>query len=399
MEKIRIPLLNDRHTHVSFYAALGAAVDLSGCSTLGGALEALAAGPGPLIAARGWKDNLYDLPRADLDRLPPAAVCNISLHSFRLNSGARDLLRRGHPEIVANIDDQDWVERHLPDLFELFTLAGGAAGIPAFMDGLARQGVWAAADMLVSSDEAALALMDKYPGRAGLWASRAGLEKLGPAARSALLGIKLFADGALGARSAALKTPYLDAGTGVLLHTAEGLRTMLEEAAALAGGAAVHAIGDAALDLALDALEGARASAGPFRARIEHAQLITRAQALRARRLGVTLCMQPNFSGDSVCYADRLPAAYLPLNNPFRMLIDEAGFVPGADLVFGSDGMPHGAEEALRSALFPPYPGQRLTLGEFTAGYCLPDLSAGHIDAEIDAAAREVRVSVSLKEW
>ena len=38
--------------------------------------------------------------------------------------------------------------------------------------------------------------------------------------------------------------------------------------------------------------------------------------------------MQPNFSEDSRQYADRLPAGFPCLNNPFRMLIDEAGFVP-----------------------------------------------------------------------
>jgi len=51
------------------------------------------------------------------------------------------------------------------------------------------------------------------------------------------------------------------------------------------------------------------------------------------------------------------------------MLIDEAGFVPGVDLLFGSDGMPHGPEYALRWSLFPDYEEQRLSIKEFEAGY------------------------------
>jgi len=51
------------------------------------------------------------------------------------------------------------------------------------------------------------------------------------------------------------------------------------------------------------------------------------------------------------------------------MLIDEAGFVPGEDLIFGSDGMPHGAAAAVRQALSPPYPDrQALAIDELIAG-------------------------------
>jgi hypothetical protein len=108
--------------------------------------------------------------------------------------------------------------------------------------------------------------------------------------------------------------------------------------------------------------------------------------------------MQPNFSGDSVSYADRLGARYARQNNPFRMLIDEAGFVPGKDLFFGSDGMPHGAAAALEGALFPPMAGQRLTLEEFAAGYCLPDLEAGWLELSIDPGRKKVGVKVRLKD-
>ena len=262
------------------------------------------------------------------------------------------------------------------------------------MAGLAALGVWAAGDMLVTSGAAARLLTRSYPGRVTLWTEPEYYEKLGTEARAAVHGIKLFADGALGAGTAALAGNYRGGGKGVLLHTDAELLALILSAAAFTGRVAIHAIGDAALEQVLAALEQA-ARKKKFEARLEHAQLITLKQALRARKLGVTLCMQPNFSADSIDYADRLPARCLRGNNPFRMLIDRAGFMPGRDLLFGSDGMPHGAQAALEGALFPPYPGQRLSLGEFAAGYCLPDFKAGWIDVTVDEGKKKVRVKVS----
>jgi hypothetical protein len=51
------------------------------------------------------------------------------------------------------------------------------------------------------------------------------------------------------------------------------------------------------------------------------------------------------------------------------MLIDHAGFVPGQDLIFGSDGPPHGMEYFLESCLFRPLASQTLKFKEIIAGY------------------------------
>jgi hypothetical protein len=74
------------------------------------------------------------------------------------------------------------------------------------------------------------------------------------------------------------------------------------------------------------------------------------------------------------------------------MLIDRVGFTPGVDLYFGSDGMPHGAHEALRQSLFPRggHADQVLRLDEFVAGYCLPDFSMGALEVDVDSSAHRV---------
>ncbi len=62
----------------------------------------------------------------------------------------------------------------------------------------------------------------------------------------------------------------------------------------------------------------------------------------------------------------------------------------------GSDGMPHGAQYALEFSLFPPHPGQVLTLMEFQAGYCRKDQQPGHIEVEIDPHSKTVVSNVIL---
>ena len=115
---------------------------------------------------------------------------------------------------------------------------------------------------------------------------------------------------------------------------------------------------------------------------------------MKARDLNLTLSMQPNFNMDSIDYADRLTKAYCERNDPFRMLIDKAGFKPGENLVLGSDGMPTGVFGSLPASLFPPVEGQRLTLDEYVAGYCTDNFDKGYIEVEIDNANRKVDMKI-----
>ena len=71
------------------------------------------------------------------------------------------------------------------------------------------------------------------------------------------------------------------------------------------------------------------------------------------------------------------------------MLIDDAGYVPGKDLLLGSDGMPHGLVGALQNGLFPPVESQRLSMDELLAGYGA-DRTQGHITVDIDYERRLV---------
>jgi len=182
-----------------------------------------------------------------------------------------------------------------------------------------------------------------------------------------------------------LKVPYLTGKKGILVYSDEELQAMITQVAKLNKAVALHAIGDKATEQIITVLSHIKKQQGMIPAtRIEHCQFIYRHDAYKAKALGILLSMQPNFSIDSVQYQDRLPKKYGTQNNSFRLLIDEIGFVPGIDLIFGSDGIPHGVQNALESGLFPPFPNQRLTLDEFIAGYCMPNKKWGYIEVTID---------------
>jgi len=393
---IHIPWLCDRHTHVSLYAALGTCPNLAGLEA-GAAMDLLRRLPGDRVTTVvGWHSSRLKLSPDDLAALPPVILVNFSFHGYALSTGARRLLVREHPDLVARVDDLEWCERNLERLLVFFGQTAGLtpAGLDSFMTGLQDAGIGAAEDMLLIGQEA-LRIVQASPwrGRIRCWATPALFRALDPQARDAVTGLKLFTDGALGARTAAMARPFLDGTGGLLLYTQAGLEQELMDLHSLDKPVAIHAIGELAIDQALTALEtlAARGKTFPW-VRLEHVQFITLVQAMRAKDLGVILSMQPNFNSDSVDYADRLDPLDLEANNPFRMLIDQARFTCGEDLIFGSDGMPHGVEYALQWSLFPSCPGQRLSLEELTAGYGLATEGHGQSMLMVDEDHRKVRL-------
>jgi hypothetical protein len=392
-----IPLLHDNHNHPSLYASLSGCPDISGLRREDalGVLESL---PGDRFSVvRGWRTQEQSFGPSELGRLPPLLLVNFSLHGFAVSDAGLPYLERAAPELFRRRGDLAWLESHVPALFAAYcNLAGAApARLASVLGALVPLGIGSADDLTVPTTEAlSINGRPEFSDRVGNWAAPELYRSLDPGLRSLCAGVKLFLDGALGARSAAIRGPWIGPGTSFLAYSDEALAEAVEEAAALGAALAVHAIGELASEQLLRILESRR-SRGPDLplVRMEHAQMITPAQAFRARDLGIVLSMQPNFSSDSRDYADRLPREYLEANNPFRMLIDRAGFVPGRDLIFGSDGMPDGIAYAATESLFPAVPGQRLSLDELVAGYGPARGISGTVTLEIDEDARRVSVA------
>ncbi len=148
--------------------------------------------------------------------------------------------------------------------------------------------------------------------------------------------VKVYVDGSIGARTAYLKEPYADRDDwrGVLLKTREEIAKIVEELEGQGLRVSLHAIGDGAIEECIRAFE----EVGPRLRyhRIEHAELITEEQALRAKKLNLLLCTQPNFNPYFMeTYVKALGEERAKRINPLEM-IDSLG-VP---MIFGSDMMP-----------------------------------------------------------
>ena len=158
-----------------------------------------------------------------------------------------------------------------------------------------------------------------------------------PSGRLVMRSVKLYADGALGSRGAALLDDYSDdeGNRGLMFIGPEQLEADLRRVFSCGLQAGVHAIGDAANRQVLDAYETVMAEFpdNPGRHRIEHAQILHVDDIARFAELGVIAAMQPTHATSDMYWAeerlgpDRLAGAY-----PWRSLLDS-----GARLAFGSD--------------------------------------------------------------
>ncbi|MDU4959406.1 MAG: amidohydrolase [Sporomusaceae bacterium] len=155
-----------------------------------------------------------------------------------------------------------------------------------------------------------------------------------------LAGLKGFADGALGSRTAYFFEPYADEpGNCGLLHDQmhpEGIMLQRATAADAAGlQCSIHAIGDRANHELLELFTAVAAANGcrDSRHRIEHAQHLTPADLGRFCELGVIASVQPYHAIDDGRFAERrIGAERCRLTYPFRSLIEA-----GALVSFGTD--------------------------------------------------------------
>ena len=155
-------------------------------------------------------------------------------------------------------------------------------------------------------------------------------------------GIKVFIDGTLGSRGAALLEPYADADhSGFINRTTKAtLMPVLEGALKQGLQVMTHVIGDRALRTTLDwyeeawgALPQREWATTDLRWRLEHAQIIPKEDQARIARMKITLSMQPSHAiGDLNFAPDRLGFDRLALAYPWRALIEQ-----GIPIVAGSD--------------------------------------------------------------
>ena len=439
-----LPGLVDAHGHLMYLARLRLTLDVAGLAS-----EAACAGrvagraasvrPGEWIAGRGWDQNRWPgarFPtRASLDRAAPdhpVTLVRVDGHAIWANSTAlriagidrhtpdppggrlerdpsgeptgvlvdtaQDLIRRVEPRPgPAQMDDA--VRAAIADC-----LAVGLTGVHemgADLDAVAAYRRLAAAGAFPFRNHVALRAAD-----AAAW--QAALDE-GPVragdGRVAVAAVKLMADGALGSRGAALHAPYCDdpANRGLLLLPVDELEARVRAAAARGFQVCVHAIGDRANTLVLDALEavlrgrprpsGGRLAAVPGsdpRHRVEHAQILAAPDIPRFRALGVLPSMQPTHCTSDMPWADaRLGAERIPGAYAWRSLLRTGTLIAGgSDFPVELPNPFHGIHAAVtRRPRTGPDPGwqpeERMTRAEAVRAFTAWNAYAAHQEAEL----------------
>ncbi len=195
--------------------------------------------------------------------------------------------------------------------------------------------------------------------------------------------VKFFADGGMGARTAWMIDPFLDAGRGMPLMDMRDLAQAVARAEKAGLAVMLHAVGDRAnheLVNLFAALAAQRARSGrpglPIAHRIEHAQMIRPEDADRLRNLNVALCVTPANMILDINLIDAAVGANGLHTYAFRRLLDT-----GAPVMFSSDcpvcdpaplaGI-HAAVTRQRTDGTPAggwYPQQRVSVSEAVAAY------------------------------
>jgi predicted amidohydrolase YtcJ len=357
--KTLLPGLIDAHGHVIDLGFEGVRINLTGTASLREAQDRIkayaAANPDhPWALGGGWNQVQWNLGRfptareldlAVADR--PAVLGRIDGHAKWLNTKAlaaagidratadpvggrieRD--EAGNPTGVLVDKAMDLIEGLIPPPADAERRAALKAAL-AHMNSVGLTAVGDAGDTAqVIALYKEMADQGQLPVRVYAMIEDAGpdfetLSKSGPLIgygrdRLTVRSVKLYADGALGSRGAALLAPYSDKPDqrGLLFMTDDAMEHKIETALKAGYQVNIHAIGDAANHQVLDAFEAAYQAVGgrQLRNRVEHAQVVALADIPRFKQLDLIASMQPTHAtsdknmAESRIGKERLKGAY-----------------------------------------------------------------------------------------
>jgi hypothetical protein len=334
-----LPAFNDAHVHFLMGSRALSELDLHGVQALAEierrVTDYARQHDGPWVVGRGWLYSAFPggMPAVDLlDRLVPdrpAYIESFDAHTGWANS--RALAIGGAPSAGALKEAAMLsVTRHIPrrtreqDLDALragmrLAASRGVGSIQEAGDGQNQRELWNA---LRDAHELTLRVR---------LASDLTPPGTFPAEETPGI-LKAFLDGVVESRTAAMLEPYAGSTElGEPLWEATQLRDAIGRANALGWQVQVHAIGDAAIRVALDAFEGTTTGR---RHRIEHIETPDPSDVPRFARLGVVASMQPQHSDPVLTEAWRrnLGPERAQRGWPWRELM-----LSGAHLAFGTD--------------------------------------------------------------
>jgi predicted amidohydrolase YtcJ len=407
-----MPGFNDAHVHLADAGQTKLNVDLNGCTSLEEMLQrvnvaAHQALPEQWLLGGGWDQTLWanqTLPtRQDLDRVSsrhPALLGRVDGHIAVANSAAFGIagVTRQTPNpaggqfdrdakgdltgIVRETPAEDFIQRHIPPpspdqrrrAILLALKDASAHGVTSVQDNsdwedflvyqqLEREGLLTVriSEWLRFDDPVDLLLKHKAAQPADDRMLHTGM-------------LKGFMDGSLGSRTAALLSPYADdpANSGLPRYEQTRLNAMTKERAAAGFQIGFHAIGDRAVEMALNAL----AAGGPsMRNRIEHSQVVEPQDIPRYKSLGIVASMQPSHLLTDMNWAEaRLGPQRARFAYAWKAFLDA-----GVPLAFGTDypvepitpfrGVYAGVTRSNEAGTKSYFPQDKLRIGEVLFAY------------------------------
>jgi predicted amidohydrolase YtcJ len=332
-----VPGLVDAHAHLVGLGISLARVDLRHCESAQACAERAARGSGAWVLGRGWDQNKFPdkaFPtRAVLDRAlgdRPAWLTRIDGHAGWANGAALEragitaktpdpsggrILRdaKGEPTGVLVDAAMSLMDGALPKPtvgeLEAAILRAQDVALSVGLTGVHDMGISYEAtevyERLAREGKLKLRVRAYLDPRAALATVVSDATKHLPDARFVKMGVKLFSDGALGSRGAALIDPYSDdpKNRGLTVTDVDAITRYAKAARARGYQVTVHAIGDRGNRNVIEAYELAGVSPDD-RFRIEHAQVVALDDIPRFVKLGVIASMQPTHATSDMPWAE-----------------------------------------------------------------------------------------------
>ena len=351
-----IPGLTDSHIHLPMYGVDELfRADLGGCTSIGDVQDRLRKfdrerSP-KWIIGRGFDHEIFAEKRfptrTELDEVSPdkpVVVVRLCGHAVVCNSRAiamaeeGKLPAEGRETGLLTEDDQDYIFEHAPCL----TTAQRTEAI-LFAAERARSSGITEVHCLISGAEDLTILQglhaeNRLPIRFYVQVpysllpllSAEGLRTGDGDDRLRIGSVKMFQDGSMGAWTAGMREPFTDRPetSGLLMHAQDEMTEMVRKVHSARWQAATHAIGDLAIETAINAYETVLRETGEDnrvrRHRIEHASILAEDLVARMASLHILAAVQPQFVLTDFWTINRVGPERYRWTYPFRTLV-EAG--------------------------------------------------------------------------
>lgn len=358
----------DTHCHPFELGWLERNVDLRGTSTIAELQSRLSAAVrkvrvGEWVVGMGWDHEAFPdkrlLTRADIDgvsRGNPVALRRICGHITLLNSRAIEALglegrggserdtdesgvltgivrERAQEEALHRIPGRS-VQRCMDDLLSVESEAAkfGLTTLHCILSTDAYGEELEAIAAVAEGRGPSLRYRVYFPVEAMELVARKQLRGKLRGDRVRISGVKIYADGSLGARTAALREPYSDdvSNSGLLRYGDEELEGLVGRADSEGYQVIIHAIGDRAVEQAIRVLSPVVGRGNPLRHRVEHASLLPVDLRAKLRRLKVKVTVQPCFVISDAWAVQRLGEERIRDLYPFRSMLEEGIMASGS---------------------------------------------------------------------